>query len=67
MIYSIKIDGDLEDRLREFNAKLPADQKIVSMVPNESYLFVKTEKKEHGSAKPDMHLLTDQLKRGPPR
>jgi hypothetical protein len=64
MIYTIKIDSEIEPRLAEFNAKLPLDQKIVSLVASDHYLFITTEKKESKAFTP-MGLLHDHFKRGP--
>ena len=64
MIHTIKVDDEVEERLAEFNAKLPADQKIVNMVTSDHYLFITTEKKESRTFAP-MGLLHDHFKRGP--
>lgn len=43
MIHAIKIDGDVQEKLNEFTAKLPESQKIVSFNTGGEYLFVHTE------------------------
>ncbi len=69
MIHTFKINPDIEDQLKEFNAKLPADQKVVNMVTSGDYLFLTVEKKEP-SLRSDWikgggtRLLQEHLKRG---
>ncbi len=69
MIHTFKINPDIEDQLKEFNAKLPADQKVVNMVTSGDYLFLTVEKKEPGLRSDwiksgGQRLLQEHLKRG---
>jgi len=60
MIHSIKIDDDIEERLKEFQAKLPPAQKIVSMQHGSGYLFVHTEA-SHQERSKNRNLLLEEL------
>lgn len=64
MIHYLPLDSDIEERLKEFNERLPQDQKIVHMTTSSKYLFVSTEKKDVPNR--ITNLLVDELtKRGP--
>jgi len=70
MIHHIPIDDDIKERLREFNLKLPHDQKIISMVTSDKYLFITTEKIDSrqqlndASGGLDRNLLRETFRRG---
>ncbi len=67
MIHHIPIDGDIDARLKEFNAKLPAGEKIVSFSSNEEYLFIQTETtKRDRNLLLEEYLANENLSRMPP-
>lgn len=62
MIHSLKIDGDIEEKLKEFNEKLPSAEKIVSFHANGDYLFVHTETNVQERSR-DRNLLLEEFDR----
>lgn len=60
MIHSIIIDHNIEERLKEFQDRLPDGHKVVSFRPSGNYLFVHTEAVAQERPK-DRHLLLEEF------
>lgn len=61
MIHAIEIDGNIADRIAEFNVRFP-DEKIVQIRTTENYLFVVTEKPQSSQSFQQRNLLLEELK-----
>lgn len=62
MIYPIKVDEHVDERLKEFHAKLSDDQKVVHIQATEKYLFILTEKKGQKSSLDTKNLLLEEFR-----
>jgi hypothetical protein len=63
MVYTIRLDNDIDARIKEFNDKLPRAEKIVQMTTSGEYLFIVTENRLSdfmlGNPKPRNLLLEE--------